>query len=172
MKNSKKYGLPRKSKMETKEEYLDKVYQLNKDKINDAYHAYIGTGPAIDDRFISNSFKNLVNEYIEDGYTLNQATKKVLNKDMFTPVRERFQSNVYEAIKGDKDIYKDFRNLTRNKKGQYTTIEVSDFKYEGRGMHEGTEYSMYSYGDIFVYLSQSPKGSQNAPVVVTSEEWF
>ncbi len=172
MKNSKKYGLPRKSKMETKDEYLNRVYQLNKDKIDTAYHAYIGTGPAIDDEFISKSFKNLVQEYMDEGYTLNKATKKVLNKDMFTPVKERFQSNVYEAIKGDKEVYKEFRNLTRNKKGQYTTIDVESFKYEGRGMHEGTEYSMYRYGNIYVYLSQSPKGSQQESIVVTEEMWF
>ena len=168
----KRFALPRKSKLESKSEYLDRVYQQNREKIDTAYHAYIGTGSAINTDFIKRSFKNLVNEYMEDGYTLNQAAKKVLNKDMFTPVSERFQNNVYTAIKGEPDVYKEFRNLTRNKKGQFTAIDMSNFHYEGRKVVGGTEYSIYKYNDVYVYLSQSPKGNSQQSVSVTKENWF
>ena len=49
---------------------------------------------------------------------------------------------------------------------------MNNFHYEGRRVVGGTEYSIYKYNDVYVYLSQSPKGNSQQSVSVTKENWF
>lgn len=164
----KRFEKIKKRKSETINTYLNRVYKQNKTKIDTAYTAYTNIS---NEKFIRNSFKNLVKEFMEDGYTLNQSVTKVLNKEMFTPIKERYQSNVYEAIVNEKEVYKEFRNLTRDK-GRFTKVELNDFNYVGLKNIDGKDYTVYTYNNVYIYIAQSPKGDNQSAIQVSKEQWY
>lgn len=95
-----------------------------------------------------------------------QAIKKAMNNNIFTPMEEVYQSNVYEAIRSHKAEYKEFRHLTRDAKGRFTTVDQSNFIYDDTINRNGVNYARYTYNDVEILLANSPAGDNLSGVIV------
>ena len=123
------------------DEWLNAVYIKNKKLIDSKIET---TG----DTDKGETFKSLVNEYIEEGYSPKQAVKKLEKSTIFTDVKDRLKQNAYTAIKNDKAAFKQFRELTKNN-GKYSTVDVDKFQYD-------KDTNSYTYGNIMISFSNSP----------------
>lgn len=70
-------------------------------------------------------FKKRVMAYSEaKEISIKEASKKVLNTEAFTSPAERSRVNLINAIKEKfPEQYKDIRQLSRNKRGQFTSVK-------------------------------------------------
>lgn len=145
--------LKRKNKYKSIDQYLDAVYRKNKQLIdekvlNDEDLALASNRDKLLKTSKRTAFKNWVKEYMDEGYSVDQALKKVSNTRVFTDYTELAQNNLMDALKADKEAYKEFRELTKEK-GKYTKIDSTRFTYLG--------HNEYSYGNIVVSFKNSPK---------------
>lgn len=134
-------ALKNKSKYKNTSTWLDAVYRNNKELIDSKVETTGNTSK-------KQVFKKLVNEYIEEGYSPTQAVKKLEKSTVFTDVKDRLKQNAYTAIKNDKEAYKEFRELTKNK-GRYSKVELDKFQYD-------KDTGNYIYGNIMISFSNSP----------------
>lgn len=126
---------------------------------------------ALPEAKVKNFWYDSVNKALknkEGGRALSarQAIKKTMNNKLFTKESEVFQSNVYEAIKSHKAEYKEFRHLTRDAKGRFTTVDQSNFIYDDTINRNGVNYARYTYNDVEILLSNSPDGDNLSGVIV------
>lgn len=133
-----------KSKYKSTGKWLDAVYRNNKSLIDEKIQTpEAGTSK-------QKVFKNLVKEYMDEGYTAKQSVKKVSRSTIFTTTKERLQANAYEGLIDDKEAFKKFRELTKSK-GKYQKIEMDKFIYD-------KETHSYIYDDkIKISYSNSPE---------------
>lgn len=75
------------------------------------------------------TFKKFVKGYIQRGMTPAKALKTASNSTAFTEVGDRLRSNAYSGLSSDKEAYKTFRELTKEK-GRYTKIDFNKFKWD------------------------------------------
>lgn len=70
------------------------------------------------------SFKRRVMAYAQaKDLTIKEASKRVVNSEAFTTPAERSRVNLVDAIKERfPEQYKEIRNLSRNQKGQFTSV--------------------------------------------------
>lgn len=134
-------ALKNKSKYKNTDKWLDAVYRKNKDYIDSRLETTGNTSK-------KQVFKKLVNEYMSEGYSPTQAVKKLEKSTVFTDVKDRLKQNAYTAIKNDKEAYKEFRELTKNK-GRYSKVELDKFQYD-------KDTGNYVYGNIIISFSNSP----------------
>lgn len=134
-------ALKNKSKYKNTNTWLDAVYRNNKELIDNKVETTGNTSK-------KQVFKKLVNEYIEEGYSPTQAVKKLEKSTVFTDVKDRLKQNAYKAIKNDKEAYKEFRELTKNK-GRYSKVELDKFQYD-------KDTGNYVYENIVISFSNSP----------------
>ena len=134
-------ALKNKSKYKNTSTWLDAVYRNNKELIDSKVETTGNTSKR-------QVFKKLVNEYIEEGYSPTQAVKKLEKSTIFTDVKDRLKQNAYTAIKNDKEAYKEFRELTKNK-GRYSKVELDKFQYD-------KDTGNYIYENIAISFSNSP----------------
>ena len=125
--------------------WLNAVYRENKSFIDEAY---VESESGKSKREI---FKQDVKEYMEvDGLTAKQAVKAISRSTKFTTEKERFQYNAYEALRDDKEAFKEFRNLNRDK-GKFQKIDLGQFEWI-------KEEHAYIYGGkIKISFENSPK---------------
>ena len=142
------------------DEWLDAVYENNKqiinknvltEKIEDELQNRIDD---ITDEEVSElkkaAFKNLVKERKDEGMGWVKALKSLSKSTIFTSEKERLINNAYKALKKDREAYKAFRELSKEK-GRYTKIDFSKFRYD-------RETHTYIYNDLIrISFSSSPK---------------
>lgn len=150
----------KKSSYKSTDEWLDAVYENNKqiinknvltEKIEKEVQNRIDD---ITDEELSElkkaAFKNLVKERKDEGMGWVKALKSLSESTIFTEVKDRLIDNAYKGLKKDKEAYKTFRELSKEK-GRYTKIDFSKFRYD-RDTHT------YIYNDLIrISFSSSPK---------------
>ena len=138
-------ALKSQGKYKNKSTYLDAVYRANKKLIDE--HIEQPTNPNISKKTV---FKQLVKEQEAEGMTTRQAVKTLSRSTVFTSTKERLQYNAYEAVRGDLDAYKEFRELTKVK-GKYQKIEMDKFVWD-------QDEHAYIYDErVKISFSNSPK---------------
>lgn len=100
-----------KSKYKNTDRWIDAVYRANKEFIDERLENL--TNPKQSKKTV---FKNLVNEYIEEGLAPVKALNTLSKTTIFTDVKDRLHSNVLTALKNE-NLDKEFRKLAgwRNK---------------------------------------------------------
>lgn len=137
----------RRSDFKTEEAYLGAIFDANKVRIAEALPGFSK------DQFIRNVQAN--KEFA--GTTVSKALDILGRSVSFTPEAERFGDNVMKAIK-NYGKYQEFRDLTRNEKGQYT-------KYDPTKMHWNRKDNTYIYdGRIRITFDESPKSLSLIPL--------
>ena len=134
-------ALKNKSKYKNTSTWLDAVYRNNKELIDSKVETTGNTSK-------KQVFKKLVSEYMAEGFSPTQAVKKLEKSTVFTDVKDRLKQNAYTAIKSDKEAYKEFRELTKNK-GRYSKVELDKFQYD-------KDTNSYTYGNIMISFNNSP----------------
>ena len=134
-----------KKKYKNEDAWLDAIYRKNKEFIVERLHnphAANTTSP-------KTQFKQLFREYRAEGYTPTKAIDALEKSSIFTEAKDRLKSNAYAALKKDKEAYQQFRDLTKDERGRYTSIDINDFSYE-----DGT----YVYKNLIVVdFTNSPQ---------------
>lgn len=127
-----------KYKYKNDEAWLRAVYRKNREYINSKLY-----GVSEKNKF--KAFKNLVEERKdrkkETTYRAVRGVARALEP------KNKFQENIYKAIKSDEDLMKQFRKEI----GWKTKIDLQKFKWD---------YSdnTYSYGNVRIDVSNSPYG--------------
>ena len=94
------------------------------------------------------TFKNLVKGYIKRGMTPAQALKTTSLTGVFTTKAERYKQYAYSGLSADKEAYKTFRELTKEK-GRYTKVDFNKFKWD-------KDSNSYTYNNIRIFFDNSP----------------
>lgn len=137
-----------KGKYKSTEHWLDAIYRKNKDFIDSKLNI---TNPKASKKTV---FKNLVKEYIEEGYTPKKAVDILSRTTIFTPEVERFQINAIEGIREDKQVWKRFRKLA----GWKTKIDPTKLVYD-------KSQGIYIYdGRLTIDFRNSPRQIIVAPI--------
>lgn len=138
-----------KSKYKSTNSWLDAIYRNNKDIIDKELG---GTKAGA-----KKTFKAIINEYVEKGYSYTKALSTLARSTTFTPREERIQTNLWSGLKGDKAAYKEFRELTKEK-GKYTKFDRNLLKWD-------KSQKMYIYNNaVFINFKNSPYGIEVLPV--------
>lgn len=101
-------------------------------------------------------------EGLEDGLSkssaLKYAAKRYQNSSFYFSDKERVASfTVKDLIQSsNKDDIRRFRNLTRNKLGQFTKYDPNKFNYIGRYERNGIHYTVNTYQDVVFLTFNSP----------------
>lgn len=127
----------------SKDAWLDAVYRSNKETIDKELGFDGKSGKKI--------FKQMVNEYISEGMSPTKAVKTIARSTIFTTTKERLINNFYEGLKGDKEAYKAFRELTKEK-GRYTKFDTEKLVWNA-------EDRTYIYNSmVIISFQNSPYG--------------
>lgn len=126
--------------------WLNAVYRNNKEFIDTKLQKVqsVKTGK----RSTLSVFKELVKENIEEGMRPTQALNTVAKSTVFTDVSDRLKSNAYHGLLSDKDAYKKFRELTKER-GKYTKIDANKFQWDSAS-------NSYIYGSVRISFKNSP----------------
>lgn len=130
-----------KTKYKSTENWLNAMYNNNKDFIDSKLE---NTGNMSKKK----QFKNLVKEYMDEGYSPTQAVKKLEKSTIFTPEVDRFNENAWKGLKSDKEAYNTFRQLTK-KNGRFTKINREELQYD-------KDIRGYIYNGVVIKFSNSP----------------
>lgn len=127
----------------TTEAWIDAVYRNNKEAIDREL--------SVDGKSGKRIFKQMVNEYIDEGMSPTKAVKTVARSTLFTSVKERLLNNFYEGLKSDQEAYKTFRELTKEK-GKYTKFDTEKLSWNPQD-------KVYIYnGVVVISFQNSPYG--------------
>ena len=105
------------------DEWIDAIYEKNKSWIDKRIYDTYDNTPK------EEIFRQLIKERMDEGLTPLKAVDNLERSVTFTDVKDRLANNALLAIKADKDAYKEFRELTKNAKGQFTAIDPSKLEY-------------------------------------------
>lgn len=94
-----------KSKYKNTDSWIDAVYRANKLFIDERLEKL--TNPKQNKKTV---FRNLVNEYIDEGLSPVKALNTLAKTTIFTDVKTRLKSNVLTALKNE-NLDKEFRKL-------------------------------------------------------------
>lgn len=123
------------------DKWLDAIYRNNKNII-DKELAFAGKPKRV--------FKQMVKEYMDEGLSPTKAVNTIARSTLFTSESERLRNNAYEALKGEKEAYKAFRELTKEK-GKYT-------KFDQEKLHWNKDDKVYTYNNVIISFQNSPFG--------------
>ena len=121
--------------------WIDAVYRNNK-AIIDEKLAFAGKPKS--------TFKQMVKEYVSEGLSPTKAVSTIARSTLFTPEVERLKNNFYEGLKGDKEAYQTFRELTKER-GKYSKFDPNRLKWD-------KDDKVYVYGNVIVSFQNSPFG--------------
>ena len=107
--------------------WLTGVYRNNKEFID----SKLGDIASVQESTYSpeKAFKSLVKGYIKRGMTPAQALKTTSLTGAFTTKSERYRQYAYSGLTADKEAYKTFRELTKER-GRYTKVDFDKFKWD------------------------------------------
>lgn len=100
--------------------WLDAVYRNNK-SIIDQELSSAGKPKVV--------FKQIVKEYMSEGFAPTNAVKTLARSTIFTPVVERLHTNLKKGLTSDRDAYKTFRELTKEN-NRYTKFDSQNLKWD------------------------------------------
>ena len=122
-------------------QWLDAVYRNNKEFIDSRLNV---TKPKASKKTV---FKNLVREYMDEGYSPTKALNTLRRTTICTSEAERVRRNALSAVRNDKDTYKAFRKLA----GWKQKIDPSKLVYD-------KDQHIYIYDQrITISFRNSPK---------------
>lgn len=131
-----------KNKYKNTDAWLNAVYRNNK-AIIDKELSFAGKPKTV--------FKKMVQEYVDEGMSPKKAVSTIAKSTLFTSEKERLQSNFYEGLKGDKDAYKEFRELTKER-GRYSKFDIDKLSWDKTD-------KVYRYDDnVVISFQNSPYG--------------
>lgn len=104
--------------------YLEAVYYQNKDVINKALSDVVS-------KHYKSTFKQMVNEYVAEGRSVDKALKTIGSSSIFSTKFERHRDRIHENLTSDRQAYRIFRELTKEK-GRYTKFDPLEFKWDRR----------------------------------------
>lgn len=130
-----------KSKYKSTQTWIEAVYRNNKTVIDKELAKY-GAPKKV--------FKQIIKEHIEEGLSPTKAMQALARSTIFTPEKERLQSNMWAGLKGDKAAYKLFRELTKEK-GKYVKFDPNKLAWD-KSEH------VYKYGNVVISFQNSPFG--------------
>lgn len=130
-----------KSKYKSTESWIEAVYRNNKVVIDNEL-ARSGNPRKV--------FKQIINEYMDEGLSPTKAMQTLARSTIFTTDKERIQNNMWAGLKGDKEAYKLFRELTKER-GRYTKFDESKLIWD-RSQHA------YIYSGVMISFQNSPFG--------------
>lgn len=122
--------------------WIDAVYRNNKTVI-DLKLSKAGKPKAV--------FKQIINEYMEEGLTPTKAMSTLAKSTIFTPEVERLHNNMMSGLKGDRAAYKTFRELTKEH-GRYAKFDPEKIKW-----HKDEGVYVYD-GSVVISFQNSPFG--------------
>ena len=131
-----------KSKYKNTESWIEAVYRHNKAVIDSELSRSSGNPKRV--------FKQIINEYMQEGLSPTKAMQTLARSTIFTTDRERIRNNMWAGLKGDKEAYKIFRELTKEN-GRYTKFDESKLVWD-RSQHA------YIYSGVMISFQNSPFG--------------
>lgn len=150
-----------KSYYKSEELWLKAVYRNNKEVIDNAFGKIKTVNPT------SNfyKFKTAISGYEKYGQkkTKYSALKTLSKSELFIPEKQRLKENAVKAIKGH-EKWKDFRALSRDKKGRFEKLDYSKLTYQGNK----TYFYESESGIIVIKFTNSPETVD----VMTYEEYM
>lgn len=131
-----------KSKYKNTDAWIEAVYRNNKTTI-DQELSFAGKPKQV--------FKQMVKEYMSEGLSAKKAVNTIARSTLFTPEVERLHNNMLSGLKSDKDAYKVFRDLTREK-GRYSKFDESKLQWN-------KDEKAYIYDNkVLISFDNSPYG--------------
>lgn len=113
-------GTKKRKDFKTENGYLNYIYRQNKEKIDEVFG-----------KNARSKFKNNIRDNkVKYGTNIRGALKVVASSNSFTPVNERLYDNLYKGLKSDNELFKTFRNLTKDAKGRYTKYDTNLLKWD------------------------------------------
>lgn len=130
-----------KSKYKSTDTWIEAVYRNNKPAIDNELAKY-GAPKKV--------FKQIIKEHIEEGLSPTKAMQTLARSTIFTPEKERLQSNMWSGLRNNKEAYKLFREFTKEK-GKYTKFDPNKLVWDK------TDHA-YKYGNVAISFQNSPYG--------------
>lgn len=177
LRNTSALPAPRKrSSYKTEEAYINAVYRYNKAYIDSHMDPELlaknkRNGPRAYFLDEVKRVRKLQNQMKDKHYTLRQALKRVSNSLILNPTMTKsdIKANNFESLlKKDKEIYKEFRNRTRDEKKRFTKFDYSKVEFKGYYVYNGSNAAVYFYdNDTVVIEYKSPQQGTGASYEVT-----
>lgn len=124
------------------ESWLDAVYRNNKDVINREL-SFAGNPKKV--------FKQMVRENMAEGMSPTKAVSTVARSTLFTSEEERLRENMLSGLRGDREAFRAFRELTKEH-GRYTKFDPSKLSWDATD-------KVYVYNqNIVISFQNSPYG--------------
>lgn len=117
--------------------WLDAVYRNNKELINDKLK-FVG------EKNKGKVFRQLIDDIKKKNKVNTYKAVQIFGKSQ-TFAKERFQENIYKALKNDKEVMKQFRKSI----GWKNKVDISKFKWNYKEQ-------AYTYDNVVILVSQSP----------------
>lgn len=130
-------ALQTKGKYKSTDAWINAVYRNNKSVIDEKLG--INEYTRITTQTL---FRNMVKEYIRNGYSPTRAVDLLSRTTIFTPRAERLANNALQGLRGDPDAFHQFRKLTGWKK----KVDPSLFRWD-------KEQKLYIYGETGITVS-------------------
>lgn len=126
---SKFNNVKRKLKRQSLDDYLDNIYYNNQELIDSKAQSFIDeintnnyrSEPMTEKDWFKNHVKNYINF---DNLSPKQAVDALGRSMMFSSAKENMQNNLMSGLKNF-NLFKQFRELTKDSKGRYTKIDMS-----------------------------------------------
>ena len=102
-------------------------------------------------------------------YTVYQAMKRVTNSKEMNPsftTSDIYHANFEQLLRKDKNVFKKFRESTRNEKGRYTSYDYSKLQFEGYYSVNNSNSAVYKYDDLIIIEAKSPQPGQGASIQI------
>ena len=114
-----KFSMGRRKDFKSEQEFLEDVFNRNREAIVEAY------GTNAKEEF----FKGVRSRKVLKGLNVRQAINDLTKARAFTSYQDIARENLLEVLKKN-DLYNQFRSLTRDKKGRYTSVNIQALKWD------------------------------------------
>ncbi len=158
------------SKYATNDAFLNAVYRKNKAYIDSHIDPELLTkhSPKSVFKFLIKDQMQYTNPKTGKKYTAIQAIKRVSNSKEMNPTftsSDIYHSNFENLLRKDKNVFKQFRNLTRDK-GKYTAYDYRKLAFNGYYKINGTNSAVYKYDDFYIIEKKSPDEGTGASIQI------
>lgn len=114
-----KFSMGRRKDFKSEQEFLEDVFNRNREAIVEAY------GANAKEEF----FKGVRSRKELKELNVRQAINDLTKARAFTPYQDIARENLLEVLKKN-DLYNQFRSLTRDTKGRYTSVNIQALKWD------------------------------------------
>lgn len=139
----------RRKDFKSEEAYLEDVFNKNREMITEVYGANA-----------KNKFINAVqSRKVVHGVNVKKAMNMIYRSQAFTPYQDVARENMLNVLKKN-DLYNQFRDLTRDKQGRYTKVNIENIKWD-------RDQQMYVYDNREINGKEIGILLKNSPVRLT-----